>query len=109
MFGSRHLLVLLTVILCSSDQRAAEDFTVLTPRIVSKLLGAGKHVMLLINCNTTTTHPTASLPWRSKLPNYAMPHFGRIRDTWVFLFLLEHYRDSVIYHRYLKGKQVIPT
>lgn len=56
MFGSRHLLVLLTVILCSSDQRAAEDFTVLTPRIVSKLLGAGKHVMLLINCNATHHH-----------------------------------------------------
>ena len=53
MFGCQYLLILLTVILCPSDQRAAEDFTVLTPRIVSKLLGTAKHVMLLINCNTT--------------------------------------------------------
>ena len=79
MFGFWHLLVLLTVILCSSNQPAGEDFTVLTPRLVSKLLGTTKHVMLLINCNTTTTHPTTSPPWRSKLPNYAMPHFGRIK------------------------------
>ena len=55
MLGCWYLLILLTVILCSSDHRATEDFTVLTPRIVSKLLGTAKHVMLLINCNTTTT------------------------------------------------------
>ena len=59
MLGCWHLLVLLTVILCSSNQPAGENFTVLTPRLVSKLLGTTKHVMLLINCNTTTHHGMA--------------------------------------------------
>ena len=100
MFGCQDLLILLTVILCPSDQRAPEDFTVLTPRIVSKLLGTAKHVMLLINCNTTHHHRHPSR--RSKLPNYAMPHFGRLGDILGVLFLLQHYRDSIINQIYLK-------
>ena len=87
--GCRYLLILLlTVILGSSNRRAAEDLTVLTPRIVSKLSGPGKHVMLLIN-NCNATHLTPPTTLSSKLPNYAMPHFGIIRDIWVFFIPLE--------------------
>ena len=94
MFGFWHLLVLLTVILCSSNQPAGEDFTVLTPRLVSKLLGTTKHVMLLINCNATHHHPPHG-PLNCQIMRCLMSEaLGDILSVFILLETLQRFSNK---------------